>query len=459
MGLKIGPSKKAAPPAAKVAAVSPEATGAKVAAPAPEQKKTRESFYEKTASHILKVISESNGETTPWRRPYSEAYGNRILPPMNALSGRPYSGVNRILLSSKDSFDPRWMTRAQAEQCGMTPKPGARPASICVPIVRRDEKDQEKPLDRSDAPEEPTQTAKALKSDLDRPPNGVFFSFTNVYHASDIEGMTPYDSRAMEGPKWQPCAEAEKFIKAYFDRPLAEGEHPLRFEEGGDRACYMSGVHKIVMPPRSAFEGEEGAARYYAVLIHEIAHSTKYNDAVPRNFPSDLNRSDPEDRKTLYALEELRAEMASASLCGFFGLPSDLDNHAEYVRGWSQHLKDQPGEIARASKDAEAIGSYLMRFYQGEAPAVPRAELDHEAAERNRQRLEAAKIWRYKTAGLDDLTGDERELARQSWEAQKRKGKIYAEMTLGDYVSDVQKDNARKRAKAASKMVIEANQE
>jgi len=75
--------------------------------------------------------------------------------------------------------------------------------------------------------------------------------------------------------------------------------------------------------------GEEFAA----TALHELAHWTGH--------PSRLNR-DLQNRfgSSAYAMEELRAELASAFVAIELGIPTDIPHHASYIANWIKPLKD-----------------------------------------------------------------------------------------------------------------------
>ena len=63
-----------------------------------------------------KIIEALENGTAPWQKPWLETYM-----PVNATTGKRYSGMNSILLSMKgdklsENGDPRWATRKQAEK-------------------------------------------------------------------------------------------------------------------------------------------------------------------------------------------------------------------------------------------------------------------------------------------------------------------------------------------------------
>ena len=54
-----------------------------------------------------------------------------------------------------------------------------------------------------------------------------------------------------------------------------------------------------------------------------------------------------------YAMEELRAELASAFLASGLGIPTDIPQHASYIASWIKPLREDEREIFRAAADAQ----------------------------------------------------------------------------------------------------------
>jgi len=95
--------------------------------------------------------------------------------------------------------------------------------------------------------------------------------------------------------------------------------------------------------------------------------------------PSRLNR-ELQNRfgSAAYAMEELRAELASAFVAGELGIPADIPHHASYIANWIKPLKDDKREIFRAAAEAQRIASMVLGFHpefaaqeEGENVAVP----------------------------------------------------------------------------------------
>lgn len=103
------------------------------------------------------------------------------------------------------------------------------------------------------------------------------------------------------------------------------------------------------MPERLAFCSD---GDYMSVLLHECAHSTGHKSRLNRKFGERFGDAN-------YALEELRAEMASFDLCRRLLVPFNPDGHVAYVNHWIEALEKDPREIMRAATDVEKILAFM----------------------------------------------------------------------------------------------------
>jgi len=147
---------------------------------------------------------------------------------------------------------------------------------------------------------------------------------------------------------------------------------PIQYGKRG--ASYSPSRDVIGMPNREWFNTPE---HFYATMLHEIAHSTGH--------PSRMNREDLSNPfgSEKYALEELRAEMASAFMFQEIGMnlsSEDMEgyvqDHAAYTQHWLGKLKDDYKEFFKAVRDATKIADYALAYEQthvkaNDAPDLP----------------------------------------------------------------------------------------
>ena len=104
------------------------------------------------------------------------------------------------------------------------------------------------------------------------------------------------------------------------------------------------------MPERFKFHSDE---EYVHTLAHEIAHSTLKDTRLNRRSNAMFGSHD-------YAVEELRAEIASSFYLAEFGLVDGiLDDRKAYIQGWSERIKKDHKVLFEAIKDAEKIADYI----------------------------------------------------------------------------------------------------
>ena len=102
-----------------------------------------------------KIIAELEAGTAPWVRPWS---GEADPFPRNALSQRPYRGINHVLLGMeahcRGYASNQWLTFRQAHQLGAHVRKGERAATIIYYEARMlDKEDSEPVADGSEAGE------------------------------------------------------------------------------------------------------------------------------------------------------------------------------------------------------------------------------------------------------------------------------------------------------------------
>jgi antirestriction protein ArdC len=279
-----------------------------------------------------RIIAELENGVKPWIRPWDPEKAGGPQAPFNPVTGKHYHGVNVLILGMDmrafQSGDPRWMTYQQAQEKHWQVRKGERSTTIFFT----------KPYEVEDD-----------DSDDGRKMIRVLKHYA-VFHASQIEGIPGYKAPAIDEAPWT-RPEASDII-------LKNSGAVVRI--GGDRAFYSPATDHIQLPPESAFRGPE---EYATTALHELAHWTGH--------PSRLNR-DLQNRfgSSAYAMEELRAELASAFAANELGIPTDIPHHASYIANWIKPLKDDKREIFRAAADAQRIVTMELGFHPDYAEQV-----------------------------------------------------------------------------------------
>lgn len=271
-----------------------------------------------------RIIAAIETGVTPWR-----AGWNQGEPHQNLSTGKPYKGINQLLLAMAPYADPRWMTFKQATLAGHKVKKGEHGTRIIkmVEVVR------DRVAEGDDTEIIGVEGKKAL----------VMKAYT-VFNAGQLDGVPPLPQVSK---KIEPVPSVEAIAQGLVQTT------GLTIVEIGHQPCYVPAHDTVRMPRASLFHSQEDWAATY---LHELAHSTAHPERM--NRPQCFARFGSE----LYAKEELRAELASAMLCGQIGLSmgqSHIDSHAAYVSSWLGALRRDKSEIFKAAADAQRICDYL----------------------------------------------------------------------------------------------------
>jgi antirestriction protein ArdC len=93
--------------------------------------------YEAVYNQITKKMEDG---IIPWKKPW------KSYRPCNAKTGRPYNGINFILLSMTDFSDNRWITYNQLQELGGNVKKGQKSTQVVFWQILNKEEDGKKKL-------------------------------------------------------------------------------------------------------------------------------------------------------------------------------------------------------------------------------------------------------------------------------------------------------------------------
>lgn len=275
-----------------------------------------------------KIVAELERGVRPWLKPWSGDNGEgRIMRPLRA-NGIPYRGINVVMLWSeaveKGYSSPIWMTFKQALSLNAAVRKGEHGSLV----VYADK------ITRTDTDSE---TGEDTEREI------PFMKGYTVFNTEQIDGLPE-----RYYPKPMPRSEAVHRIAradSFFGATGASIVH------GGSRACYVSRTDNVHMPCIDFFHDAES---YYATLAHEVAHWTRHETRLNRDF----GRKGFGDEG--YAMEELVAELGSAFLSADLELtPEVRDDHASYIASWIKVLKDDKRAIFTAASHAQRAADFL----------------------------------------------------------------------------------------------------
>ncbi len=305
------------------------------------------SYTDEMASRIIKALEEG---VAPWVKPWAPGAPKGNLP-YNPTTKKHYQGMNAISLLSAMYSDTRWLTFKQAQALEANVRKGEKGTRIQYWSF-------EKTVDKLDSNGKPVRDSLGNKvTETIRLDNPRAF-YATVFNAEQIENM-PEDDRKIDNTVY--FADVEKAER------LAESTGAHIVHVFGDRAFYGITTDKITMPEKSQFATQED---YYSTLLHELGHWTGHPSRLDRDLSGD------KDSPT-YAMEELRAEIASFLLCSELGLGHDPSQHMAYIGDWVQGIKDDPMVIFKATADAEKIRKFILSHdMEHELKVVKKQERD-----------------------------------------------------------------------------------
>ncbi|MBQ3347758.1 MAG: DUF1738 domain-containing protein [Synergistaceae bacterium] len=281
-------------------------------------------YREDITNRIIEAVKMG---TAPWQKSWSDG-GT----PYNAVTGKPYMGMNSIILSLvgeklDGNEDPRWATRKQAESQGWAVRKGERHTKIFLLLLK----------DRKDS------SGRLIISKNGKIAQDAIRKTFEVYHASQLIGIKPYVK-----PLHKPVISNETIEEIIYNSSA-------RIFEGGNEACYYPGKDTICMPHKRSFSDTEG---YYSTLLHEMAHWTGHRTRLDRFDEWNKDKKD-------YAMEELVAELASTFLSAETGLPQTqehFENHASYIDSWVSILESNSNAIFTAASEAKKAADFILSF-------------------------------------------------------------------------------------------------
>ena len=267
---------------------------------------------------IIELLEQGK---VPWVKPW-KSRGER---PKNAISGKPYRGINALICSSLISGynDSNWYTSKQLNKLDLKLKPESK----YTPVVFWNWIDKKK-----------------KEGGTERIP---FTRFYKCFNRQQIEGSEILWPEEVEETKpvevWE--AEAEEIVKKY-----QENNGP-KINFGMADAFYAPHTDSIGMPSRV---DHTSAAEYWSTFFHEITHSTGAKKRLDR----------AEGMKGMkgnhaYSKEELVAEMGACFLLADLGIEKHIENSAAYIQGWLEKLKGERKFLMQAAQQAEKSCDYV----------------------------------------------------------------------------------------------------
>lgn len=284
------------------------------------------SICEKVTNKLIAMIEAG---VTPWQRPWEA--GTTADNAISHTTGSAYSLLNQILLCFRPG---EYLTFNQVKAEGGRVKKGAK-SSIIVFWCRGYSKKG------TTTDDEGREVEGTVFVQYARP----ILKAYNVFHIDDCEGIKPKHSRKTEVKRYdfERDTAAEDVAADYLDRSGVT----LNVVDS-DRAFYRPSDDSVTVPLREQFSHP---SKFYATLYHELGHSTGHKSRFDRFAEVGKTAARGEE----YSREELVAEICSATCLSELGINTEFtdNNSADYLKGWSSLLKDDPMAFIVAAGKAE----------------------------------------------------------------------------------------------------------
>lgn len=285
------------------------------------------SIYESVTERIVSALaaSHSRGSATGYKLPWAAA-----KLPFNWTTGKPYSGINTILLwlAQQDAGYARgaWATFNQINAAGGRVKRGEKSTEVIFwkPVLRTVQTDAEG-----------AETDEPVKQES----RGLICKSYRVFNIEQTEGVELAPEARVNFEERQ--ANAEAFFR----------NCGASLREGGSRAFYSPSGDYIQVP---RFVDFRRAASYYHVLAHEYAHWTGAAQRLNRDLKGRFGTD-------AYAMEELIAEMSAAFTSAYLKNETVVNEHCvPYLESWVRCLRQDHRAIFSVVSAARSATEYLV---------------------------------------------------------------------------------------------------
>lgn len=295
--------------------------------------------YQMATDRICAMLEQG---LKPWAQPWTSA----VSCAWSGNDGRVYTLLNQMLLGNpeakyhtlQDLYDDirgEWLTYNQVKARGGQVKKGEKGRKVV--FFKMLEVDSGK-KDANGNPE------------MEKVP---FLSAYTVFHVRQCEGIE--QKFHTDGDKlydFTADATADSVAGEYMDR-----EHITYISRHGEKCFYSPSDDSVHTPLPEQFEDSN---EYYSALFHELTHSTGHQKRLNRISKAAAFGNEE------YSLEELVAEIGSASIMATLGIgtESNLKMSAAYVKNWLKALRNDKRMIVTAASRAEKAVKMILNVQE-----------------------------------------------------------------------------------------------
>jgi antirestriction protein ArdC len=297
---------------------------------------TGRDIYQDITNKIIAALESAQRWQKPWTSAFTPNGDGMLRRPVNAISKKPYRGINVPILWSTGRASPHWATYRAWSAAGAQVRKGEKGTMIVF----------WKEVTRAS-----NETTGDGETGDDRRNKFWMARGYVVFNSEQVEGWSaaPQAPQAPPAPKpatFEPFPAAEAFITGT----------GATIKHGGDSACYIPALDLIKMPERSQFKGSTAsspAEAYYSTILHELGHFSGAKGRCDRDLTGRFGSE-------AYSVEELIAELTSAYLCADLNVSMvPREDHGHYIAGWIRVLKNDKRAVFTAASKAEQAARFL----------------------------------------------------------------------------------------------------
>lgn len=291
--------------------------------------KNNEAFYHTITNAIIELLEKVNLED--YQPPFASLAAQGL--PINPFTKNQYQGVNIPCLwyyQQKKRFNSNhWATFKQWKVKGASVRKGEKGSTICFyKTLLLDEENEHRGHITNRVP---------------------MMKLYTVFNAQQVDGY-----EHLENPPHNERDLVERIGLA--DEFCANTNADIRHINSGSAYYSISGDF-ICLPETTSFletKYSTATENYYSTLLHELVHFTGHKSRLDRLDNKDLSK------RHAYAFEELIAELGAAMLCAKLNITQHpREDHAQYIKGWLQALKNDNRFVFKASAHAAKAVDFL----------------------------------------------------------------------------------------------------
>ena len=258
-----------------------------------------------------KFIEQLERGIVPWQKMWTSGT------PTDAITRKPYYGINALILGMEGYDSNLFLTYNQAQGVGGKIRKGAQGHKIVYWRNAEEAKPGEKP-------------------------QGQLKHYT-VFNVSQCENIP------------------EEYLKEYratvfpaFETIFGAMPNCTKILHKEQKAWYDVVEDIVHMPKRSATKKDAG---YYLTLFRQLIHSTGHDSRLARKGMVEMTELAD---IALFSKEDLIASIGACFLMSMAGSDPIINNAADYVAGWIAKLKQDKLLIFLAAKDAQKAVNYIL---------------------------------------------------------------------------------------------------